>query len=495
MVQRNVLAIAGTLALLSFVTYAGFLQDPRNDNVASRMFLAVAIVGHGELSIDRYAHNTIDKAHWQGKFYLDKAPGLSLSALPAIGLAWWLLVDGKDVGEEPGWPPSYYALTYFANLSTSALITALSVGALFLVALSVLGNAAAALLVALAYGLATPAFGWATAFVGHASAMGLLVIGFAFMHFLRGGDARVVSRRNVLAAVALACLTWACVIEFTAAPVAAMIVVYGLWSAARDRSRWPQLAACLLAGLVFMLPLLAYNTLAFGAPWRLGYQAVQGFPGMDQGLFGIAMPRLSVLYEITLGARRGILHVAPVLVLVPLGLFQMCSREDQRGTALLVTLVVGYYLALNSSYYYWDGGWSTGPRHITGMLPFACIALGSVWCRASRGMRGVVVVLLSASLALTLMSVAAGMLIPGGEGLVDYVVSEFVSLGTSTAVPVTLFGWRSRYVLLTLLAVWAVAALVLARQFRGLDRETAGSTAGTLGGRVSKSRGVEDGMV
>ena len=46
-------------------------------------------------------------------------------------------------------------------------------------------------------------------------------------------------------------------------------------------------------------------------------------------------------------------------------------------------LVIGFYLALNSGYYMWDGGAALGPRHCVPMLPF--LALGLVAACGSGG--------------------------------------------------------------------------------------------------------------
>jgi len=262
----------------------------------------------------------------------------------------------------------------------------------------------------------------------------------------------------------VACLTWAVVTEFTAAPVAAAVAMYGsrkkMISAGDNRV---MLGGCaLITGFVFLLPLPIYNHLAFGAPWRLSYQSVTGFPGAKLGFFGIQLPQLKVLYQIIFGARRGIIPLCPLLLLIPLGVIQM-SRDGQRRLAVLIVVVVMYYLALNSSYYYWDGGWSTGPRHITGMLPFACLPLGSVWNYASRGMRAFVLLLVSVSLALAVDSASTGMFAPTN---IDDLLFDYLIPGDSRAVlPVYLFGWRFRYFLLGLFSVWVCLGLMIARQF------------------------------
>jgi hypothetical protein len=438
------------------------------------MFVTLSLVANGEISIDRYANHTIDKVESHGRFYSDKAPGLSLMAVPVTALLWrWMITVFHD-GSRPAaeqWPwgsPAYYLFTYFAMLSTSALITAASVAAMFLVALSVFGSPVGAILVAVAYGFATPMFGWATAFVGHAPAAGLLSIGFACAHFLRSNNAPNPRRDCFLVVAGVACLTWAVVIEYTAAPVAAAVAVYGsrkIISAGDHRS---MLVGCaLITGFLFLLPLLIYNHLAFGAPWRVGYQFHTAFPGTKVGFVGIRIPRLKVLYEIICGERRGIVPLCPLLFLVPLGVLQMGIRNGQRELALLIVFVVIYYLALNSSYYYWDGGSSTGPRYVTGMLPFACLPLGSVWNCASKEMRAFVLLLIATSLALAVACASTGMFAPMhiNHLLLDYLIPGFVS-GAPTAVPVYLFGWRSRYFLLCLFSLWICLALMIARQLR-----------------------------
>lgn len=471
MPKRNRLTVAGILFLMSLVTYACFLQDPENSNVSSRMFLTLSLVGNGDVSIDRYANLTIDKSESHGRFYSDKAPGLSLLAVPVTALLWRPIISiyehrSHTTAEQSprGWPPAYYLFSYFATLSTSALITAVSVAAMFLVALSVFGSPVGAVLVAVAYGFATPAFGWATAFVGHAPTMGLLCIGLACAQFL-GHNATTPRRDCFLVVAGVACLTWAIVTEFTAAPVAAAVAVYASRKIISADDHRAMLVSCaLITGFLFLLPLLIYNHLAFGAPWRLGYQSVLGFAGMKVGFLGLGTPQLNVLYEITCGARRGILLLCPLLLLVPMGLLQMSIRDGQRGLALMIVLVVTYYLALNSSYYYWTGGYSTGPRHITAMLPFACLPLGSVWNSASREMRAFVFLLVSASLALAVGSASTGMFAGNIDHLLlDYLIPGFFG-GARTVVPVQLFDWRSRYFLLSLFSLWICLALMIARQ-------------------------------
>src|SRR4029078_8754745 len=73
------------LFALVFGTYAYFYQAG-GWNQNSRFDLTRAVVEQGTLSIDAFQENTGDKALRDGHWYTDKAPGLSLLAVPAYAL-------------------------------------------------------------------------------------------------------------------------------------------------------------------------------------------------------------------------------------------------------------------------------------------------------------------------------------------------------------------------------------------------------------------------
>ena len=41
--------------------------------------------------------------------------------------------------------------------------------------------------------------------------------------------------------------------------------------------------------------------------------------------------------------------------------------------------IAAFYLLLNASYYYWEGGWAYGPRQLTPALPFLALGLAPLW--------------------------------------------------------------------------------------------------------------------
>ncbi len=72
------------LFLLVWLSAGWFGSWEGNPNNATRLFAAIELVERGDARIDRWAPLTIDKAVFDGHVYLDKAPGMTLLALPAI---------------------------------------------------------------------------------------------------------------------------------------------------------------------------------------------------------------------------------------------------------------------------------------------------------------------------------------------------------------------------------------------------------------------------
>ena len=82
-----------------------------------------------------------------------------------------------------------------------------------------------------------------------------------------------------------------------------------------------------------------------------------------------------LILELLFGGYRGLLPYAPVLVLVPFGLIVMHRNASNRPTVNVIIAVALTLLLVNAGYYYWHGGFSTGPRHLIPMLPILGLAL------------------------------------------------------------------------------------------------------------------------
>lgn len=371
--------LARTSALLvvcALLPAYGWFYQAGGWNQNSRFALTRSLVEQGTVKIDAHHNATGDKARRAGHFYSDKAPGLSLAAVPVVAVA-----SPARVGLD--WS------SYAATVATAALPTIAS--ALLVGHLAVLLGAGqgAATFAALAFGLATPAWVWATLFFGHALATFGLLGAFAAALALRDSGS---PRRDTLLGVGVGLgAGWAVVTEFPSAPPAALLAVVALYCA--GRARWRRVAIALgLTAAACALVLGGYQTIAFGSPLATGYAHVVGWSGMKQGVMGVTSPNLGVLRELLVGEFRGLLPLAPLLALAPLG-FVAFVREGRRTAGFVAALLVAYYLLFNAAYTYWSGGWSYGPRHLAPALPFLALGLAPLWDRGRRAPRAVLVLL------------------------------------------------------------------------------------------------------
>jgi hypothetical protein len=372
----------GTVVLLS---YAYFYKGNSGDwNQNARFDLTRAIVEQHTLRIDAYHRNTASKAFWQDHYYSDKAPGLSLAAVPVWASIHAAVVLANLPGRDSTEGRAIRVKTYLSTFVVVALPTALAATCIFLLALMFGVSPAGSVFGALTFGLGTPMWSYAVLFRSQAAVAALLLFAFAAAIAVQGVHSL---RRHFLlgAAVGLAA-GWATVTEYPAAPAAVILALLVVAHAWRSRRNVQHVLAGVSAGaLVCVVILMSYQYRAFGSPFRIGYSftlfnVAPPAPEMGNGLFGITYPRLWIVRELLVGRYRGLLPLSPVLALAPIGFVQLWRRrQESRVSILAAAALIVYYVMLNASYKYWDGGYSTGPRHLAPLLPFLSLGLGLVW--------------------------------------------------------------------------------------------------------------------
>lgn len=369
------------LTLFAYGAYAP--QDPINPQHVTRLALTLAIIEEGRLDIDRFADRTIDKAVFNGHVYADKPPGLSMLAIPAVAATRAVL---GLTGLTPDRERDFNLYLRVATISTVGALGALAVALLYLLSLRLGATESGALFATVTLAVGTPYFGWSTVFFSHAATGSLLLAACALAIWKRPAWCGLV-------------LGYSLVTDLTAGPAAIAVGLLCLWV-----NGWPSAGRLVLGGLIGVLPLPTYNALAFGSPFKLGYSEAVGFSEMRNG-FGLGAPNLWVLGQIMFGFYRGLLPLAPVLLLVPFGLFWM-----RRSVALTIAATMVAFLLINMSYHYWTGGVAVGPRHVIAMLPLACLALAFAWPQSLSG-RVMALALLAVSIAISLLCATTTMLV------------------------------------------------------------------------------------
>ncbi|WP_093223541.1 hypothetical protein [Sphingomonas sp. NFR15] len=473
--ERGPHGVALVLFALVWFSCAWFGSWELNPNNATRLFAAFSIVERSDATIDRFQSLTIDKARFGDHYYMDKAPGMTLMAVPLV----WAVekttggeTDTQVIDAANPRLMRFMALRLRVVVALgAALLTAFATVLLLDLATGITGSPAAGLYAALSYALGSIVWGWSTTMLGHAPVAALLLIAtWAIWRGTSGAAELARWRYPLLAGLALG---WAVVVEFQAALGGVAIAGWALWRT-RDVA-WPVrgrvLAMAVGTGIVAMLPLFAYNLFTFGTLFRLGYQGVVGFDGMQQGLFGLTYPKPEALFGILFGVRRGLLWVSPVIILGTVGIAGMIRTRETRDLGVLAAVVIAIVLMVNASYVYWDGGASIGPRHSVPAIPFLAIGLAVLWARwRGAGRRAALVALLVVSVAINLMIASTDIF--GSEAYADplwsrTIVAMFLP-GNLSTIPSDFFGWSAwrgfflyldvAVPLLVLLIVWTRAA-------------------------------------
>jgi hypothetical protein len=403
------LAQAFLIAATLIISYAYFYQG-NGWNQNSRFDLTRAIVEQHTILIDDYQENTGDKAFWAGHYYSEKAPALALTAVPVWEAGRMAL---RAARKDPLSPRSVIAEKYLVTVFTVGLPSAMAAACLFLVALKLGASVNGAGFAALALGLATPFWPYATVFWGHGPAGACLFFAFAVVVALREFD----SPRSDLLLGALVGLTagWATVTEFPAGPAAAILALLALFSAWSDRTRVFRVAIGIAAGaLPCILVIMTYNALAFGSPLAFGYSYNVSFGwATKDGIMGVTYPKAHALRELLVGRYRGLLPLAPLVAAAPFGLRLLWKQKDARGSVIAIAALSLYYLLFNASYAAWDGGWCYGPRYMSSALPFLCLPLALLWSRSSLVFRSLLATLALYGVSISLIAVSTNIQPPG----------------------------------------------------------------------------------
>ncbi len=350
-----------------------FFWHSRDWNTASRLILTYAMVDRGTVCLDGLEHQTGDIAFFQSHYYCDKLPGFSLVALAPYSLA--RVVFGFPAHPVQTKAKDYWPADYWITLGTSGLFTAITAVLLVRLARDLGCTPRCGALVGLAYGLTTPAYVYATLAYGHQLSAFALTASFVLLS--GRGTGRAAAR--LLAAGFLAAS--AAVIELQVGPVSAVLGLYLLAQCLCHHRRPDALAYFAIGAAVPTLILLSYNTIAFGSPWEMGYfhHATAQFAKVHnrQNPLGLRMPDPILVLPLLWGEYRGLLFYAPILLLALPGWLLLAARRrfDLAAVSFAVCLSV---FVVNLSYPEWTGGWSTGPRLLVPLLPFAMIPVAAV---------------------------------------------------------------------------------------------------------------------
>lgn len=346
---------------------------------SSRLCLSRSLLA-GQLAITSCTGLGSDRASYDGRLYSDKAPGLSLLAIPAVA--------ATRLPSPVHWHGPHDVRLWLVRLSTNGLAFVLLVFVLGRVAEGLSAGTGSA--VASTFALGTLAGGLAATTFDQPLAASLLFGAFAFAWRRRDRAA------GLLAGFALA-------VEYQAGLGLVVLVVY---IAVAGRLRLLRFLAATIPGVAL---LAAYDWASFGSPFHASYRYVANGYARAQasGYFGIGSPRPHSVLEVLVG-NRGLLVASPVLIFAAIGLVAL-ARVQRREAVVCATITV-LFLLLEFGYFLPYGGVSPGPRFLLPALPFLALGLAPAFRRFRTATTAVALVSIIASRAIGLTWARGGSL-------------------------------------------------------------------------------------
>jgi hypothetical protein len=338
-----------------YVPYV-FFNHSDGWNQGARLAELHAVVLHRSLAIDRYHEVTGDKALLDGHYYSEKAPAITLMALPAFSLTVFAERQlGIDPDSESGWRISDWTTT----AGSVAVVAALGGVAFFALLRRRFGQVEAHVATVAVF-LGSLTFPYAAALFAHAGTIGLLAI--TLWSVLAPPPA---SRgRDVLGGISAGL---AIASEYPAVLPLGALFLYLMVS---DAGRARRFALALVPGLC-LIPLKNY--LVTGSPLVLAYGFNPGFANVTaRNAFGFGLPDLESARALLWGEYRGLLFWSPALLMAVPGFVALWQADR----ALAMAVVAGSTLVLiqTASFSGWFGGNAVSARYLSPAVPLIGLA-------------------------------------------------------------------------------------------------------------------------
>jgi len=339
---------------------------------ASRYDLTLAVADDHTFNIDKYVHNTIDWSFYNGHYYTNKAPGVSLLAVPFYFLLTrtekFLNIDTTHWG---------YRNLRWTDVCVTALPSVL-LCILFFIYLSRLSiRGSHPWIVVFAYAVASNAFTFSTMLWAHQTAAAFLFASFFFLvsekkpfwmgFFLGLAILTEYSTALALPAYFLYLVTKS---EANAAPI-------------RNSQRARNIILAAVGGLPWFILFCFYHKVCFGGFLHLANRYGNPVFVEQEKIFGVlGIPSFSAFYKLLIGIHRGVFMISPILALSLLGFVRWLKEYKYRAEGLISLWIVLGFLLFNSSFNAWHAGCTSGPRYLVPMLPFLAVPL--IWVKPGK---------------------------------------------------------------------------------------------------------------
>ena len=359
------------LLLITLLSYSWVYTDISSPNERSRAYLAVALVDHGTIKINKPFQKfgkIMDYSFYKGNKYTDKAPGTGFIAACVYGIA-------RVFTKVNNW-----SISDILNLFRTFLMIPLGVLFFWLVRKLLATYAFSKMTidaVSVFISLGSASFHYSTVLLGHHIVSVLFVSVLLLEKTKTNGHTLSATKFFFLGLLA----GLAGFVEYQSAIWCVPFACYVLYK------NWNLSAAApfVLGSGIFIALLILYNHFAYDDPFALSYhhltKDVQG--RHSAGIAGVSIPKMSSLLGILFSLHRGLFTTSPFFLLIFPG-FYFLFKAGYKDLFILLTVTFVGYLAFISGAKIWHGGWAFGPRLLIPMFGVLSVPVAFGFERAAQ---------------------------------------------------------------------------------------------------------------
>jgi hypothetical protein len=349
---------------LVYISFASFDRD--GPNPGSRFMLTKALVKYHSVEVpeeDMRYYNDLDYSLKDGKYYSDKAPGLSFMAAPFYFIGDLLYQKGILLPQVSSYNYQGDSNAFFLIVIFLSAISAYGVMK-FYDLLELLGvSEKTSYILTLIFGFGTLYWVFVSNFFSHSITAAFITI--AFYYALKFKQ----KKKIIYSFLAGVFLSLALSIEFLVFLIIPFFLIYLVFEKIKP------IKFAILPIIIFLIPFLIllfllglYNWAAFGNPLSNPYQYT-----FFKDSLKFKNPLEEGLYAITISSWRGIFFYNPIFILIPIGVW-LWSKKRLLETVVISGIVLVYVIVVSSYNYFW-GGLTYGPRHLIDIIPFLMLLI------------------------------------------------------------------------------------------------------------------------
>ena len=331
--------------VLNLILSTFYIDIWQNANTTSRALPIITFFEEGTFRIDKYHHLTVDKSYVNGHYYTDKAP-----------------------------LPTFYVLPIFGTAVNTGIIQSVDDGSLFGKHIYILGGIFAAsipfviILLILISGISPTAKGISPVILVMLPVYGSFIFVFTgtFFAHVMSGLLLLLSYIYLKKGAWILSGLFAGLCFLSEYNLAVIFAVWGILIVYRQRNLKP-LIYFALGVLPSLIAIGIYNYHFTGSPFNMLYK----YHTFDQhsSAYGFGFPTFESLWGLSFSPYRGVFFYAPILIIFLILAFNRFKKErfGILTNNYLVSPSIVYFLFI-ASFFAWWGGWTIGPRFLTGIV-------------------------------------------------------------------------------------------------------------------------------